>query len=173
MCLTGNRIFWYSSGLSVDEHALLSADDALNGFQNIARSCSSMLIRIPFVNGVKLRAFLWQTTSCVWRACRRVLAPWRFSSGLDSDDGDHTALWWRWCSQSAAGPADGPMIAPRRCSHHGHRGLHLRYAAWWRTLGVLPEGGRGGHLQTFLSLPGRLYNLFDDPSFWHWVSNLI
>lgn len=99
-------------------------------------------------------------------ACRRVRAPWRFSSGLDSrrtsDDGDYTAVWWRWVFlQSAAAPADSSMTALWRFgwgagAQHGHRGLHLRDAARWCALGIHPTGGRGGHLQTFPCLPGKI-----------------
>lgn len=40
------------------------------------------------------------------------------------------------------------------CSQHGHRGLHLRDAARGRALGIHPETGPGGHLQTLHHLPG-------------------
>ena len=81
-------------------------------------------------------------------------------TGENSDDGDYTAVWWRWFLQSAAGPADRQLderaveVWLRSCAQHGHRGLHLRDAAGWCALGIHPARGRGGHLQTFLSLPG-------------------
>lgn len=42
----------------------------------------------------------------------------------------------------------------RTCAQHGHWGLHLRNAAWWRTMGIHPKRGRGGHLQTLHCFPG-------------------
>lgn len=46
-------------------------------------------------------------------------------------------------------------MADEPARKHGHRGLHVRDAARRCALGIHPEGGRGGDLQTPPGVTGR------------------